>query len=86
VLRIDFDALGTTRGDFIRALMKMGVGSQVHYIPVPLHPYYKERGFSLSDYPETESYYRQALTLPLYYGLTEEEQELVIKSVHSLLA
>ncbi len=86
VLRIDFQSLQISRGDFIHRLLEMGVGTQVHYIPVPLHPYYKSRGYLLSDYPETASYYQQALTLPLYYDLADEEQALVIESIRLLLA
>ncbi len=85
VVRIDFESLGVSRGEFMRQLMQKGVGTQVHYIPVPLHPYYQSWGFTLSDYPETEKYYRQALTLPLYFGLRDEEQNLVLKSIQSLL-
>ena len=85
VVRIDFESLGVSRGEFIRQLLQKGVGTQVHYIPVPLHPYYQSLGFRLSDYPETERYYRQALSIPLYTSLSGEEQNLVIESIKSLL-
>ncbi|MDT8375575.1 MAG: UDP-4-amino-4,6-dideoxy-N-acetyl-beta-L-altrosamine transaminase [Mariprofundaceae bacterium] len=86
VVRIDFESLGMERGEFMRQLMQKGVGTQVHYIPVPLHPYYQSRGFTLSDYPETEKYYREALSLPFYYGLSDEEQNLVVQSIQSIVA
>ncbi len=85
VVRVSFDSIGKTRGAFMRGLMQEGVGTQVHYIPVPLHPYYQSLGFSLSDYPETEKYYREALTLPLFYNLSEAEQRLVIQQIKSEL-
>jgi len=85
VVRINFTSIGIKRGDFMRRLMKEGVGSQVHYIPVPMHPYYRLRGFNISDYPETEKYYREALSLPLFFGLTKEQQDLVVRSIKSLL-
>lgn len=85
VVRIDFESIGKSRGEFMRQLMKNGVGTQVHYIPVPLHPYYQSLGFDLSHYPETELYYRQALSLPLYTSLSDTEQDLVIDSLRSLL-
>lgn len=85
VLRVAFDRIGIKRGDFMRQLMQKGIGTQVHYIPVPLHPYYKSRGYSISEFPETEKYYREALSLPFYYDLTLEQQNLVIRTVQSLL-
>ncbi len=85
VVRIDFRSLGISRGEFMRELMTHGVGAQVHYIPVPLHPYYQSLGFSLSDYPVTERYYREALSLPLFFGLKGEEQQLVIETIGALM-
>ncbi|MBL4759716.1 MAG: UDP-4-amino-4,6-dideoxy-N-acetyl-beta-L-altrosamine transaminase [Mariprofundaceae bacterium] len=85
VVRIDFNLIGMSRAEFMRQLMQKGVGSQVHYIPVPLHPYYQSRGFSLSDYPETEKYYREALSLPFYFNLSVEQQSLVVESIRSLV-
>jgi len=69
----------------MKQLASRGVGSQVHYIPVLMHPYYEKLGFHLQDYPETEKYYNEALTLPVYYDLSIEDQELVIESMHALL-
>jgi len=85
VLRIDFERLGISRHQFMKQLASRGVGSQVHYIPVPMHPYYEKLGFRLQDYPETEKYYNEALTLPVYYDLSIADQELVIESMHALL-
>lgn len=86
ITRIDFQSLGMSRSRFMRALMAEGVGTQVHYIPVPLHPYYKSQGIHLSDYPETENYYRSALSIPIYYGLKDEQQSQVIQSILSLVS
>ena len=60
----------------------------VHYIPVHLQPYYREKfGFRVGDFPEAERYYAQALTLPLYPGLTTEAQSRVVATlVESLSA
>ncbi|MEO7263750.1 MAG: DegT/DnrJ/EryC1/StrS family aminotransferase, partial [Ferruginibacter sp.] len=54
---------------------------QVHYIPVHLHPYYKAMGYKKEDYPLSESYYEQCLSLPMYPGLTAEEQHYVIDRI-----
>ena len=86
VLRIKFDEIGKTRKEVMMSLAKQGVGSQVHYIPVPMHPYYEKLGFSLKDYKEVEQYYNEALTIPLYYPLTNENVNAVIDAVLNILS
>lgn len=78
VTEIDFEALATTRHKFMKKMMKAGIGSQVHYIPIVAQPFYQKRGFHLDDYPNTKAFYEKALTLPLYYQLTPWQQEQVI--------
>jgi len=78
VLRLDFGAIGLTRHQFMKRLADRGVGSQVHYIPVPMHPYYEALGYSIHDYPQAEKYYQDALTIPIYYSLLDEEVAKVI--------
>ncbi len=85
VLRIDFNGIGLPRHQFMKQLASCGVGSQVHYIPVPMHPYYEKLGFCLQDYPETEKYYSEALTLPIYYGLDDEQSGRVIEAVQEII-
>lgn len=86
VLRIDFTGLGMSRAAFMTALRERGVGNQVHYIPVPAHPFYESRGYRVSDYPNTLAYYEQALSIPIYYGISEQEQDQVIGVIRELAA
>lgn len=58
-------------------LQASGIGTQVHYIPIHLQPYYRELGFNPGDFPAAEAYYAEALSLPLYPALTEDDQERV---------
>lgn len=85
VLRIDFNALNLTREQFIKELRKRNIGSQVHYIPVPAQPYYRHMGFKPEDYPNALNYYHEALSIPLYYDLSDEQQQHVINSIKGLL-
>jgi len=85
VLRIDFEAAGMSRAGLMRELNARQIGSQVHYIPVPAQPYYRRLGFKPSDYPNAQSYYSEALTIPLFYDLTDEKQEHVIAAFKELL-
>lgn len=58
---------------------------QVHYIPVHLQPYYRVKGFAPGDYPHAEAYYAGALSLPLYPGLSEEQQATVVHLVKEIV-
>lgn len=59
-------------------LYSAGVFVNVHYIPIHMHPFYKRMGFKKGDFPVSEAYYERALSIPIYYGLTEMEQFKVI--------
>lgn len=84
-LRINFDEIQMSRTDLMLALRKKGVGSQVHYVPVPAHPYYRNMNFRPEDYPNTNSYYNQALSIPLFYDLSDDEQNIVIDALTELV-
>jgi UDP-4-amino-4,6-dideoxy-N-acetyl-beta-L-altrosamine transaminase len=72
VLRINFKKLKISRQTLMNKLFLEGIGTQVHYIPIPIHPYYANKGFLLSDYPNMQNYYDEALSIPLYYGLSDD--------------
>jgi perosamine synthetase len=84
-VRIDFEQLGMTRHRFMRALAEKGIITQTHYIPVHFHPYYERLGVSSEALTIAERYYREALSLPLYYSLSDEEQSYVIDTIDGLL-
>lgn len=68
------------------ALRGAGIGAQVHYIPVHTQPYYRALGFRAGDFPMAESFYAQAISLPLYPGLAAAEQDHVITTLAEALA
>ncbi len=86
VLRIDFAALGWTRADFMQALRARGLGSQVHYIPVHLQPFYRATyGYASGLCPVAEKYYQQCLSLPLYASMSDAAVARVVAAVQQLL-
>ena len=85
VVSIDFAKIGMSRHQFMQKLAEQGVGSQVHYIPVVNQPYYQELGYEIEQFPVTNAYYQNTLSIPLYYGLGDSEQALVINSIKELL-
>jgi len=66
-------------------LRKAGIGVQLHYSPVHLQPYYQRQGFKAGDFPAAEKYSRNAITLPLYPGLTEKDLDRVVGTLSYLL-
>jgi UDP-4-amino-4,6-dideoxy-N-acetyl-beta-L-altrosamine transaminase len=68
----------SNRKKIFEQLREAGVGVNVHYIPVHLHPFYASMGFSKGDFPNSENYYKSAITLPLHPKLTISEQDYVI--------
>ena len=86
VVQVDFKALGKNRKQVMQELREKGIGTQVHYIPVPTQPYYKEKfGYKNGDYPVAEKYYEQELSLPLYPGLSDNDINSIIKSVKEVI-
>ena len=67
-------------------MKKHGITLNIHYIPVHLQPYYKKMGFVHGDFPVSEAYYEKAFTLPLYYGLSDEEQVTVVEALRDSLS
>jgi len=67
-------------------LRTAGIGVQLHYTPVHLQPYYRRLGFQEGDFPEAEAYGSNAISLPLYPGLKEVDQQRVVRTLASLLA
>ncbi len=84
VTRVNFPEIGMSRIQFMSALIEDGIGSQVHYIPVFMHPYYQKRGYDGDRFPVTQGYYREALSIPLFYALTDEQQSFVIGRIQEL--
>ena len=85
VLRIDYAAAKICRAELMQSLRAKQIVTQVHYIPVPAQPHYQRLGFKLGDYENAHDYYQQALSIPLFFGLTEEQQSFVISAIQELV-
>ncbi len=66
-------------------LREAGIGVNVHYIPVHTQPFWRKRGFARGDFPVAEAYYERAISLPLYPGLTEADQDRVVAALAGAL-
>ncbi|MDP5290705.1 UDP-4-amino-4,6-dideoxy-N-acetyl-beta-L-altrosamine transaminase [Oceanimonas sp. CHS3-5] len=76
---------GKTHRQVFEQLREQGVGVNLHYIPVHTQPYYQNMGFKQGDYPQAEQYYSEAISLPMYQGLTDEQQDEVIQVLNAVL-
>jgi UDP-4-amino-4,6-dideoxy-N-acetyl-beta-L-altrosamine transaminase len=86
VARIDFKKCTISRSELIKKLLAKNIGLQVHYIPLYRHPYLVKKYGETQDYfPKMESYYSEALSLPLYYDLTHQDIDRVVKSLKECL-
>lgn len=86
VIQLQAQQQGVSRSSVFASMREQGVGVNVHYIPVHTQPYYQDMGFRLGDFPEAERYYAQAISLPMYSALTDDEQDTVVDALQRALA
>lgn len=85
VIRLQLDQIGVTHRQVFERLREQGIGVNLHYTPVHTQPYYRELGFTSGDLPEAMAYYREAISLPMFQGLTDEQQDEVVRVLESVL-
>jgi len=86
VLRLTPGALRIGRDQFIQELAERNVGASVHFIPVHLTRYYRERlGYKEGDFPRAEAFFNQEISLPLYSGLAPDDAQYVIDAVKDIV-
>ena len=84
-IRLDLEKLTAGRGEVFRALRAENIGVNVHYIPVHLHPYYKERfGYCGGEFPVAEAAYEGLISLPMFHGMSDGDAEDVIAAVRKV--
>lgn len=85
-VRFDQNILGVSRAELFAALRAEGLGVNVHYLPVHMHPYYRTSfGHRLGEYPVAEAAYEQLLSLPIFHGMTDTDVMDVIVAVQKVL-
>ncbi|WP_251316410.1 UDP-4-amino-4,6-dideoxy-N-acetyl-beta-L-altrosamine transaminase [Flintibacter muris] len=85
ILRLKLDRLNCGRKEFYDAMQAENIGVNVHYIPVYWFPYYQSLGYRKGLCSNAEAYYESSMTLPLFYGMTDEDQDDVIRAVKKLV-
>ena len=84
-IRVDLDNVYKSREQIFNKLRNSGIGVNVHYIPIHTQPYYQQFGFKKGVFPNSESYYETALSLPLYSGMCFQDQDKIVASIFEVL-
>ncbi|MVV51318.1 UDP-4-amino-4,6-dideoxy-N-acetyl-beta-L-altrosamine transaminase [Pseudomonas sp. PB120] len=85
VVRLQTDRISLSHRQVFEGLRAAGVGVNLHYIPVHLQPYYRDLGFAGGDFPQAERYYAEAISLPLFPLLSDEQQDYVVEHLRRLV-
>ena len=87
VVQLPLEDLSVSRDEVLKRLRDLGVGAQVHYLPVHLQPYYRRLlGTRPGDFPAAENYHARALTLPLFPRMEDSDLERVVRSMKEALS
>ena len=86
VIQLDLERLRVGRNEMIDLLKKQGIGTSVHFIPLHLHPYYRDNyGYLPEDFPVASSVFQRIISLPIYPKMTEADVQHVIEVVARLI-
>lgn len=85
VIRLQLDNIDKTHVQVFNELRDNGIGVNLHYIPVHTQPYYQSMGFKLGEFPAAESYYKEAISLPMFHLMSAEQQDKVVETLGNIL-
>ena len=86
VIRLKQDSISCTHREVFESLRSQRIGVNLHYIPVHTQPYYEAMGFKPESFPQSMAYYREAISLPMFQGLTDDQQDEVVSALRKALA
>ena len=81
VLQIDFEKIKKSKIDFFKFMHSKGIGVNLHYMPIPMQPYYQKLGFKVENFPAALAYYKNAVTIPMYPKMKDEDINYVVKTI-----
>ena len=86
VIRLQLSKIQRTHRQVFEMLREQGVGVNLHYIPVHTQPFYQRMGFKVGDFPYAETYYSEAISLPMFQSMTCEQQDQVVAALYKVLS
>lgn len=81
VIRLQLDQIQKTHRQVFESLREQGIGVNLHYIPVHMQPHYERMGFEPADFPQAQVYYKEAISIPMFQTMTDEQQDEVIAAL-----
>jgi UDP-4-amino-4,6-dideoxy-N-acetyl-beta-L-altrosamine transaminase len=84
-IRLQLDNIDKSHIQVFQSLREQGIGVNLHYIPVHIQPYFERMGFKPEDYPQAQAYYREAISLPMYQTMEDQQQDRVIAALRQAL-
>ncbi|MCJ8296274.1 MAG: UDP-4-amino-4,6-dideoxy-N-acetyl-beta-L-altrosamine transaminase [Colwellia sp.] len=85
VIRLQLNKLNKTHRQVFEELRAGGIGVNLHYIPLPMQPFYKRLGYETKNYPQSELYYQEAISIPLFYQMLESEQDRIVDMMRDVI-
>ena len=85
IIQLRLDKITKTHQQVFNELRAAGIGVNLHYIPVHTQPYYRELGFKPDQFPVAENYYQQAISLPLFHHMSEQQFKTVVNTLTDIL-
>lgn len=85
IIRLKLNEIYLSHDEVFKKLRENGIGVNLHYIPVHTQPYYKSLGFTKGQFPESEQYYSEAISIPLFHTMTDQQQIKVVSVLKDLL-
>ncbi len=85
IIRLELDKMKKNYLEIFNSFRKMGIGVNLHYLPIHLHPYYQKIGFKSGDFPISEKYSKEAMTLPLFVDLKKNIQDKIILKINKFI-
>lgn len=86
VIRLRLDSVNKSHREVFDSMREQGIGVNLHYIPVHTQPYYAQMGFKPQDFPEAQAYYREAMSIPMFQTMTEDQQDQVVTALGRALS
>ena len=80
------DKISSSHHDVFVTLRDSGIGVNLHYIPIHLHPYYENLGFRKGDFPNAESFYSEAISIPMFPTISDESMKEVVSKLELALS
>ena len=85
VIKIKTEISSRTHNEIFNLLRQEGIGVQLHYIPIPMHPYFIQQGFNMDEYSNAKSYYKKAISIPIYPSLSFDDQKKIIDKLKKII-